>query len=112
MSHKISSINQKIKEEIGEFIDIFNHIDVDNLDEASIHELLTIIEDFKSDISDLSNLEVLSQNLEATLQAGLANTLTKDMKLSSEHNLKLKSEAEKIENQKSNHLGYDKLQRD
>ncbi|MEH0791213.1 hypothetical protein KW882_02770 [Vibrio parahaemolyticus] len=112
MSNKLSSINEQVNTEITEFIEMCNQIDFESLDELSKTEMLATLDDFRTDISNLTSLEDLSQNLEAALQAGLANTLTKDMKLSSEYNMKAKHEAQKIENEKNNTIGYDKLQRD
>ena len=109
---ELSSINQKVNKEITEFIEMCKKIDFESLDELSKAEMLSTLDDFKTDISNLTSLEELSQNLESALQAGLANTLTKDMKLSSEYNMKAKHEAQKIENEKNNTIGYDKLKRD
>lgn len=112
MRNKLSSINEQVNTEITEFIEMCNQIDFESLDELSKVEMLATLDDFRTDISNLTSLEGLSQNLEAALQSGLANTLTKDMKLSSEFNIKAKREAQKIESEKNNTIGYDKLQRD
>lgn len=112
MSNKLKSINEQVNSEITKFIEMCNQIDFNSLDELGQAEMLSTLEDFKSDLSNLYNLEDLSQNLEAALQAGLANILTKDMKLSSEYNMKAKHESQVNKNQKNNTIGYDKLQRD
>lgn len=112
MTINIEDLNKKIIDNIQQFVESFNKININNLEISAKNDLLKIIEDFKSDISSLSNLEELSQTLEMTLKAKTANNLMQDMKSSTKYGKELKLEAEKLEQQKNNTLKYDKLTRD
>lgn len=113
MNIEISDVNSRLKSEVQDFIDLLSKVDTTTLDTESLGELLATVDDFKADLASITNLELLSQELEQALTTGLANNFMSDMKVSSEYNMKLRQQAELKNEKKSNiTLGYDKLTRD
>ncbi|MCY9866140.1 hypothetical protein OTK49_26745 [Vibrio coralliirubri] len=113
MNIEITDVNTRLKTEVQDFLDMLSKVDPSSLDPESLGELLATVDDFKVDLSSIANLEVLSQELEQALTAGLANSFMADMKVSSEYNVKLQQQADLKNDKKSNFtLGYDKLTRD
>ena len=110
MTNQLAVINQQVNQEIQEFFDLLDTVNITTLDDESKNDLSAILLDFQNDIRSLENVSELAIQLEAALQIGMVNSLRQELQLSSEMDEKLNQDM-KVYKTKNN-ITHGKLQRD